>query len=94
MFVGVQETLTEVIVGEEPPPPVLLLPPPQPANKDERTAIKASPADGLKVLLRFHIPTNVAKAASIHHVQRSDPQGLQLHRDGTSAPEPIGADCA
>ena len=44
--------LTEVMVGDTggvlPPPP----PPPQPANSDERTAMKASRTDRLRVPLR------------------------------------------
>lgn len=74
MLVGLHETLTEVIVGEDPPPPVLLPPPPQPANNDERTAIKASPADVLEVILRFRTLTKVTKAASIHRAQGSGPK--------------------
>jgi hypothetical protein len=50
-LVGVQETLTDVIVGDtggvlQPPPP-----PPQPANSDERTTMKASRTDRLEVSL-------------------------------------------
>jgi hypothetical protein len=42
MLVGLQETLTEVIVGEDPPPPMLELPLPQPASKDDKILMKTS----------------------------------------------------
>jgi hypothetical protein len=61
----VQETLTDVIVGDcgggvVPPPP-----PPQLATIDDRTAIKANRADRLEVLPIIQLRTKVTKVASI-----------------------------
>jgi hypothetical protein len=41
MFVGLQETLTDVIVDEDPPPPKVFGPT-HPANKNDRIAKKTS----------------------------------------------------
>jgi hypothetical protein len=88
---GVHETLTKVIVGEEPPPPLLL--PPQPANNDESKAMKASAADGRRVLLRFQISTKATMASSIHYVQQSKSEDLRLRLGGANPPEPFGPHC-
>lgn len=65
---GEQETLTDVIVGiggGVPPPPVPLLPPPQPANRDERIAMKTNRIDRLEILPISQLRTKLTKAASL-----------------------------
>jgi hypothetical protein len=66
MLVGVQETLTEVIVGEDPPPPPLLEPPPpQPASKDDKIPMKTSQAGQPQGFLEPKLRTKVTIAASL-----------------------------
>ena len=67
-LVGVQETLTAVIVGVGGgllPPPAPLPAPPQPTNRDERAATKAIRTDRLERRVMPQLRTKVTKAASL-----------------------------
>lgn len=67
MLVGVQETLTEVMVGEEPPPPPLMeLLLVQPVIKDDKETMTTSRIGQPQGLPETDVRTNVTISASLH----------------------------
>jgi hypothetical protein len=64
MLVGLQETLTEVIVAEDPPPPTVLGPT-QPATREDKIPITTSQTGQSQSFLEPKVRTKVTIAASL-----------------------------